>query len=98
MCIYPINKPFQWWGGFSSLNTVNHAHMEVDTPVEGRLIKDKVQYEHFLFMYCIQAPNKGPERMLFLDILNDIISSCSKDDLFVGGDFNGQDDRMDRNH
>lgn len=48
----------------------------------------------------VYAPTVGPERVVFLNIQNDVISNCSADGyMFLGGDFNCTENAvLDRNH
>ena len=69
--------------------------------VAGRLMLVEAKYELFNLVFInIYAPTNGPERVLLLSKLCELLSSCDfKDYLFLGGDFNcTQNDLMDRNH
>ena len=69
--------------------------------IEGRLMVVKAKFDCFsLTLINVYAPTVGSERVQFLNISNDTLSSCSSDTfLFVAGDFNcTQNASLDRNH
>jgi len=73
---------------------------EVEVVVEGHLIKITAKFEKmFLVFINVYAPVGGPERVVLFDKLNNILSNCKDEFIFVGGDFNcTTNDKMDRNH
>lgn len=68
--------------------------------VEGRLLKIHAVFENVKLIFInVYAPTVGTERVMFLNILNDVIRNCSDDCyMILGGDFNCTAACVDRNH
>lgn len=74
--------------------------VECEEFIEGRLLKVRVLYENVQFVFItVYAPAVGKERLTFLENVNDAIRDCNdKEFLFIGGDWNCTESRLDRNH
>lgn len=88
--------------GVGILFSKNFIPESVDSEevIEGRLLKVKAVYENRKMVFInVYAPVVGAERVMFLDILNDVIDKCnSEEHVFIGGDFNcTENSRLDRN-
>lgn len=60
----------------------------MENVVEGQLLKLKVEFENFIFVFInIYAPVLGGERVLFLNKAKDVIEKCKPEEyLFIGGE------------
>ena len=75
--------------------------VECEELIKGRLLKVRAVYENVKMVFInIYAPVVGAERVVFLDVLNEVIENCNSEEyVFIGGDFNcTEDSRLDRNH
>ena len=74
--------------------------VEVEEVVCGYILKVKVQYENVTLIFInVYVPVLAIERMKILDILSNVILTCSDDFLFLAGDFNCTElAAIDRNH
>lgn len=72
----------------------------VDEILKGRLLKVRAQFEDVFYVFvCVYAPTASIDRMIFLNILDQVLAGCdSSDFLLVGGDFNCTALAIDRNH
>ncbi len=64
--------------------------VEFEEVTKGYLLKIRAAYENVRMVFVnIYAPVVGVERLVFLDVLNEVIEKCySEEYLFTGGDFN----------
>lgn len=75
------------------------SSFSVEEVVPGRQLKLTAEFEKIVFIN-VYAPSLSSERILFLDVLKDVLSNCSSEEyLFLGGDYNCTEDPvLDRNH
>ncbi len=73
---------------------------DIEEIVKGRLLKIQACFENVkLILINVYAPTVGTERVIFLNILNNVIRNCSDDCyMILGGDFNCTAAGDDRNH
>ena len=72
-----------------------------DEIVKGRCLKVVAKFDGATMIFLnIYAPTLGPERVLFLNAVNNILkNACTDDLLFLAGNFNcTENDNLDRNH
>lgn len=72
----------------------------VEEILKGRLLKVRAQFENVFYVFiCVYAPTISIDRMLFLNVLGQILNDCNSSDfILVGGDFNCTELGIDRNH
>lgn len=104
------------WDGLATLSHKNHCSgglavlfrksfkpvsYEIEHVIEGHLMKVTAKFEKMILVFInVYAPVVGPERVVFLNKLSDILSNCKIEEfMFIGGDFNcTANDTLDRNH
>lgn len=64
--------------------------VDVEEIIAGNILKIKAEFEKVkMFFINVYAPTVGTERLAFLNVLRDVIQSCSSEEhLILGGDFN----------